>query len=209
MHRTVPLLAINLLPIACIALFGWSAFMLLLLYWAENVVIGAFTLVKMFVAGIAKGPWQILSTVFLCGFFVIHYGLFCIVHGSLIWTLANGAENDPNLKLLPGLLSEPFVDNATLLVSLFLIIAYHLYLFIGFWLWPGRWKQEKLDGIMATPYGRIIVIHITLLVGGFVTVSLGEPFYMVMLLALLKAAMDYGAVIVSNATLSGAVAQSA
>ena len=64
MQRTIPLLAINLLPVACVALFGWSALLLLLIYWAENVIVGVFTFFKMLIAGINKGPWQILPTLF-------------------------------------------------------------------------------------------------------------------------------------------------
>ena len=161
-------------------------------------MVGIFTLVKMLIAGIAKGPWEIVPTLFYCSFFVVHYGIFCTVHGGLIWTFANGFGDDPDLSQLSTLLSEPFLGNAVILTNLFVIVAFQLYLFIGFWLLPGRWRQEKTNEIMATPYGRIIVIHLTILIGGFITVSLGEPFYMVILLALLKTVMELGVSVASN-----------
>lgn len=198
MQRIIPLLLINLLPVACVALFGWSAFILLFLYWAENVVVGIFTLVKMLIAGLAKGPWEIVPTLFYSSFFVVHYGIFCTVHGSLIWTFANGFGDDPDLSQLSALLIGQFLNNAVILTNLFVITAFHLYLFIGFWLLPGRWRKEKTNEIMASPYGRIIVIHLTILIGGFITVSLGEPLYMVFLLALLKTLMELGVSIASN-----------
>jgi len=198
MQRIIPLLLINLLPVACVALFGWSAFILLILYWAENVVVGIFTLVKMLIAGLAKGPWEIVPTLFYSGFFVAHYGIFCTVHGALIWTFANGFGDGPDLSQLSPLLIGQFFSNAVMLANLFVIVAFHLYLFVAFWLLPGHWRQEKTNEIMASPYGRIIVIHLTILVGGFITVSLGEPLYMVVLLALLKTLMELGVSLASN-----------
>ena len=43
-----PLLALlfNLAPAISVWLFGWSAFALILLYWTENLVIGAINLVR-------------------------------------------------------------------------------------------------------------------------------------------------------------------
>ena len=36
-------LALNLVPIAGVAFWGWSAFALIFLYWLENVIVGART----------------------------------------------------------------------------------------------------------------------------------------------------------------------
>ena len=209
MQRTIPLLAINLLPVACVALFGWSALLLLLIYWAENVIVGVFTFFKMLIAGINKGPWQILPTLFYTGFFCFHYGMFNLVHGVLIWGIASDNRLATSKGFFSSLATDPLFGNAVVLTNLTLIIAFQLYLFIAYWLLPGRWRHEYPNEIMATPYGRTVVVHLTILFGGYVTFALGDPLYMVITLALLKTAMELGARIVSNSLENVVAPQSA
>ena len=80
---------------------------------------------------------------------------------------------------------------------------------IAYWLLPGRWRHEYPNEIMATPYGRTVVVHLTILFGGYVTFALGDPLYMVITLALLKTAMELGARIVSNSLENVVAPQSA
>ncbi len=45
---------------------------------------------------------------------------------------------------------------------------------------------------MFMPYGRILAVHASVLVGGFLAASLGSPLVVVALLAMLKAALEIG-----------------
>ena len=128
----------------------------------------------------------------------MHYGIFCAVHVALFWTFASGIGMEPDPMQLPVLLARQFSESPFMLTKFVLIVAFHSYLFIWFWLLPGRWKHDKPDEIMASPYGRIIVIHVTIVLGGFVTVSLGKPLSMLIFLALLKTAMELGAIVAST-----------
>jgi hypothetical protein len=40
-------LAVDLLPVAAVILFGWKAVPLVALYWLENLIIGVFTILRM------------------------------------------------------------------------------------------------------------------------------------------------------------------
>jgi hypothetical protein len=42
------------------------------------------------------------------------------------------------------------------------------------------------------PYGRVVVLHMTIIFGGFVVLSLGQPVAAVALLALLKTGLEMG-----------------
>ena len=44
------LVAANLVPLAGVLFFGWSVFSTLLLFWVENVIVGAFNVLRMLVA---------------------------------------------------------------------------------------------------------------------------------------------------------------
>ncbi len=43
---------------------------------------------------------------------------------------------------------------------------------------------------MMRPYGRIIVLHIAIIFGGFLTMALGDPTWMLVILILLKTLVD-------------------
>ena len=46
----IALLATNALPLVGVLFFEWNAFLLVLLYWAENVVVGFYNVLKMAMA---------------------------------------------------------------------------------------------------------------------------------------------------------------
>jgi hypothetical protein len=178
-----PIVLLNLTPLIGVGWFGWDAGALLILYWAENVVVGLCTLAAM--------AWRSLRTLagglgflFSAPFFVIHYGMFCLVHGMFAVAFARGSLSsggpDPFADdLLPWLASEGVIWGAAglalaQLVRLITRIA------------SGEVGRMPPETIMFAPYGRIIVLHITLIGGAFLAQALGEPLGFIVLLVLLK-----------------------
>src|SRR5690348_18190227 len=69
------LIAANLVPLAGVLFFGWSVFSTLLLFWVENVIVGAFNVLRMLVAQPQIGAmWA--AKLFMIPFFTFHYGMF-------------------------------------------------------------------------------------------------------------------------------------
>ena len=57
----------------------------------------------------------------------------------------------------------------------------------------GRERDElSLKQLMSAPYGRIVLLHIAILLGGFAMMSLGQPVAMLAVLVLLKLGLDVG-----------------
>jgi hypothetical protein len=91
--------AFNLIPLFGIYAWGWDAFQLLLLYWAETVILFVCTLVH-----IACIPRERLgnmiinnrsvpaSRAMMVGFFALHGGIFIAVHLVFLCVLFSGAE---------------------------------------------------------------------------------------------------------------------
>jgi hypothetical protein len=91
--------AFNLLPLFGIYAWGWDAFQLLLLYWAETVILFVCTLVH-----IACIPRERLgnmiinnrsvpaSRAMMVGFFALHGGIFITGHLVFLCVLFSGAE---------------------------------------------------------------------------------------------------------------------
>ena len=175
-------LVLNLVPAACVLWLGWSALVLLLLYWAENVVIGAVNVLKMAVAGFNEGVGGVTAALFLIPFFVVHYGLFCLGHGFFVVTIGGGGflGGDPFAAAL-----EVWKDRNDYLWALAGLAAIQLAGLVD-WFSTGAWRQATLKAQMAEPYGRIIVLHLTIIFGAVLVALAGEPAAGIALLAVLK-----------------------
>src|SRR5207245_7979599 len=66
-------------------------FVVLLLYWCENVVVGAFNVLRMVCAYPQVGiAW--VGKLFVIPFFMVHYGMFTFVHGMFVLSLFGGGQ---------------------------------------------------------------------------------------------------------------------
>ena len=90
---------LNLLPLCGVFLWDWQSFDLIFLYWMENVIIGAVMVMRM-VARRYASPFELLFPLFLAPFFVLHYGMFCWGHGTLVISLFGDFGNQAQLFAL-------------------------------------------------------------------------------------------------------------
>jgi hypothetical protein len=184
-------LGFNLVPAVCVLMFGWSPAILLLLYWAENVVIGVFNIVRLLVVGARDGVGAFLGAVFHVVFFVIHYGMFCVAHGVFALTflgfergMPNNADMTERLLLdLPDYLEAEQGFAAALLA----ILALQAVSFVQ-WLVQGAWRTADGGALFHEPYARIITLHVSLFAMAFALGALGNPVFGVFALAILKSA---------------------
>ena len=56
-----------------------------------------------------------------------------------------------------------------------------------------EYQRASLNALMGQPYGRVIVLHLTVLFGGWVVMLLGSPLFALVLLVVLKTAADWRA----------------
>jgi hypothetical protein len=171
-----------------IAFFGWPTFTVLALYWLENVVTGGFTALRILAAGSKTERYG--ESLAVTAFFGVHYGLFCAVHGIFVATLFGGMRSmssmiDP-LFLMVGRVAG---DRIGLLVVAAMVVAAALDA------WRSMAAVDADDAravrhIMAEPYGRIVVLHLVLLAGGFLMVALQLPSLAALLLVAFKLVHD-------------------
>ena len=182
-------LLLNLLPVAGVVWWGWSALVLLLLYWAENVVIGVITVLKLLVVAVRGGLGGILHGLFTIPFFVVHYGLFCVGHLVFAIMLGGGVVEGAD-PFAAGRMVWAERDNYVWALAGLAVI--HLYSFF-LWFRSGEWKTGELNREMGSPYGRIVVLHITILVGAALIAWLGWPPAGIALLGVLKTIYEIAA----------------
>ena len=194
----VALLVANAIPLVGVLFLGWNVWTILTIYWLENGVVGIFNILKM---ARAEGPEPtgraatlyngrpVASTAgakaTLIPFFIVHYGIFWVVHGIFVLTLpqfqAFGGES-------AGIRSDPV---AILLVLIGLFIS-HAVSFRSNYIGRGEYLRTSVSEQMNAPYGRLIVLHLTIIVGGLAIATTGAPSAAVLILVLLKTALDLG-----------------
>ena len=171
-----------------IAFYGWPTFTVLALYWLENVIIGGFTALRILAAGSRTERYG--ESLAVTAFFCVHYGLFCAVHGIFVATLFGGMRSmssmiDP-LFLMIGRIAG---DRIGVLVLVAMIAAAAL----------DAWRAmatvdaddpKAVSRIMSEPYGRIVVLHVVLLAGGFLMAALQLPSLAALLLVVFKLVYD-------------------
>lgn len=165
------LIAANTLPLLGVLFWAWDSASVVVFFWAENLIIGLFNVVKMLSFGSAQG-------LFLALFFTVHYGGFTVGHGLFIAQLF-GLEASSDLAL-DALWFWGFVG---------LVISHGGSLLLNFFL-GGERARTTPAGLMAAPYKRIVILHVTIIVGGMGVEALGSPLPLLVLLVLLKVAVD-------------------
>ena len=178
------LVAANLMPLLSVALGWWSTFEVMLLFWAENVVIGLLQLLRFGTVALLCGQVAALG---VGVFFALHYGIFTLVHGTFVVALfapaGSGMTGLPDA--LPLLLSAE-----GLLWGLGGLAASHLLSFVVNFIGGGEYRRMTAEALMAQPYGRVVVLHLTILLGGGATMLLDDPAGALVVLVLLKIVLD-------------------
>ncbi|WP_135210859.1 DUF6498-containing protein [Vitreimonas flagellata] len=186
--------AINLIPIVGILLWGWSAFALILLYWLENVIIGVRNVASMWASAVFGGGGLMLpAAAFFSVFFTFHYGLFCLVHGIFVISMFGEAENGAfmgdSLFDVAGAVRGLFATQMNLAVGFASIMLWQVVQFILFLVRGDAARTNPLE-LMGAPYPRIIVLHVAIIFGGFLLMALNVPAGGYVVLALVKTAYD-------------------
>lgn len=184
--------ALNLIPIAGVLFWNWSPFALIFLYWLENVVIGARTLLSMLAAGLAQGGAKAAGAIGLGAFFTFHYGLFCFGHGIFVLFMFGGvmeAVQANDAFDLAGVAHTLFQQQTNLAVGFAAIVLWQAVIFV-LYLARGEAKTASLTDLMGSPYGRIMALHFTIIIGGMILMALKWPIAGVVMLALFKMFTD-------------------
>jgi hypothetical protein len=204
------LIAANLLPLAGVLFWGWDAFVILVLYWFETAIIGFWTLVRVATAsrealgGITMtGSTRPPSPIGLALFFVAHAGIFMGVHFVFLWTLFSGdwasrihGPREFVEKLIIG--TDLWIPLLVLFVARGIVFFYSaIRARLQRWLNPQRPVRARpappdsiARAIVGGFYARIIVMHIAILFGGFLS-FFGSIAPLIILIAI-KTAVDLG-----------------
>lgn len=193
----VALVLANALPLIGVLFLGWSVWNILIVYWLENGIVGVFNVLKMSRAeGVPGGEqtnWSIngrpaatVGRAAMIPFFVMHYGIFWAVHGVFVLTFPVFGGLGGAVDLTDGV-SPAWIAFAALALTVSHGISYW-FNFIG----RGEYRRVSAATQMFAPYGRLIVLHMTIILGGIAISFLGAPAAAIAILVIFKIVMDLG-----------------
>jgi hypothetical protein len=171
---TAILVASNLVPLAGVLWFEWTVFEVLLLFWFENLVIGAINVARLWTLYERRNHGTLLLFI---PFFCVHYGTFALAHLTLLISVFR--PEDPDSYSLTALI-----------VPLALLVASHAYSHYVHFLGRREYLDVTPAQLMVRPYARVVALHVAVLVGGGIVQWLGEPAFALVILVLIKIAFD-------------------
>lgn len=190
------LLLVNLLPVFGVLFFGWSVFDVMVLFWLENVVIGLFNILRMGTRMLLMREW---AGLLLIPFFAFHYGAFCAGHGLFVFAMfgesAKLAAIQPDMSPLGvfRMVTALIGNQPGFLWATIGLVASHGTSFVVNFLGRGEYRTINAGDLLYAPYARIVVLHVTIILGAMAVASLGQPIYALVILIAIKTAIDAAA----------------
>lgn len=204
----IVLVVANLFPLVGAVVFDWSAGEIVLLYWAENIIVGFYNILKMLTAK-AEHPIVYVGRAFAALFFCVHFGGFCAVHGVFVLALGGLGEEGTG-GAVGGVMSGTSWPGPLVFVQLlFAVIAAAWRAMPAGLEWPlaglfvshgisyvlnfivkGERDRATTQKLMAAPYARIVILHVAIIAGGVPVILVGSPFPLLALLVAFKVGVD-------------------
>lgn len=200
----------NLIPVFGVLFLGWDAGAILILYWIENFIVGAFTVPRILTAqgppsapGSAIGGTSWGERLFTAVFFCFHYGLFWIGHGVFALMIAGQISSEEESRALASANGPVEAAGAaaqgeagwSFLLAIAALVVIHAVGFWRDWIKSGLFRTATPNTEMFRPYGRLVVLHLTVLLGAFGLAAVGAPVWTMALLCLGKMALELGGVL--------------
>ena len=197
----IALLAANTIPVWGVLFLDWDAFFIVLLYWAENLVIGFYNILKIAFAAVPH-PVAHLSKLFFIPFFTVHYGGFMAVHGFFILIIFSRSEGPPVggkpwpcflifVQMLVNVMKQMYsVIPSQMKLAVLALFLSHGVSFVYNYLLKREFAAANPGKLMSSPYSRVAVMHIAILAGGFLVMAIGSPAILLIALVVLKTIFD-------------------
>lgn len=179
------LIAVNIvIPMIGLGVFRWDAATLLFVYWGENIVVMFYALLRLafskHVDDVRVNDRRVplsgtASKLFVLGFFIVHFGIFSLVHLGFLVSIF--ATESFSVYLHAILIGAPllFVSHGVSFVQNF---------------WFRERQTVPTYELMVKPYARIVPIHVAIILSGFFVFWTDAPLAGAIILSVVKLLFD-------------------
>ncbi len=176
----------NLVPVFGVLFLHWSLFSIMFFYWLESGVVGLYNVPKLIMArpdpkpvstsqeSDSQASLKTRGKAFFVGFFLLHYGIFMLAHGLFVYFFFGPPDLNAETALI-GLISLGLSHGASFVVN-----------YIG----RREYTKVTVSQQMLAPYKRIVIMHVAIILGGFLIGLFGAPVVAVLFIVVLKMAID-------------------
>ncbi len=208
------LVLVNIIPALGVLFFDWDVFVIVGIYWAETIIVGFYALLKFVFAqtqivSIRKKLMVTPLFLLLFGWFISAFGIFIIF---FFVVFPSEFLKDPTLTLpmpendlfkvhWPGplLLFQLGIESGRIIyytmpkraifVVFCLMISHGLSFIIDYILRGGRnYRNFRIE--MRDPVARVLILHISLMIGGFLILIFKPHVTILVCMVLLKCLID-------------------
>jgi hypothetical protein len=176
-NTLVSLILANLFPLFGVLYFKWQISDIIFFYWFENVIVGVINVLKMALAGgDLKASWwmQMAKKSGQIMFFIFHYGMFTAVHGVFVLVL----------------FGMPKMSLVALIATAGVMVLSHGESFLQNYIGRKEYLKSTVDSLFGQPYGRIVVVHMTIILGAFLSLGLHSHWGALIVMIVLKTSVD-------------------
>lgn len=200
------LVGFNLVPLAGVVWWGWDLWTILVLYWIENGIVGAFNIARILTAqgsvlpGLSRWrmngrPINELARGGIAAFFTVHYGVFWLGHGVFVLIalplIAGGSSGVEGVIFNPEGSGPPAgPDWGLVLLGAIGLAMSHGASFGLNYIGRGEYRTMSPTQLMLAPYGRVVALHLTIILGATVSIALGTPIGALVVLVTIKTLLD-------------------
>ena len=148
---------------------------------------------KMLMTGFHSDGVNLFLSIFLSVFFTVHYGGFMAGHGFFLMAILFGGLSgsfNPS-EQLPLILEEITIHSpadffTSELFALMILVVSHGISFYLYFIRDKEYTRANVARLMFTPYRRIVIMHLVIIFGTFIVVSVkggaAGYFYLLILL---------------------------
>ena len=122
----------------------------------------------------------------LMPFFLVHYGMFWFVHGVFVWF------GLPQMWAQMGAGTGP-PHLSTIAWAIPVLVLSHGASFLFNWCGAASAGPRARRARWRAPYGRVIILHVTIVLGAFAVAAIGAPIGALVIMVVLKTVADLGA----------------
>lgn len=203
-----------IVPIMGIFFLGWDWREILIFYWLGNITVGVQVVVSMLRATSVEGllssviPGATLKSftvesqqpdmakvtlgrgvtkAIMISFFCLHYGLFTVVHGVFVFIITSGGFFSTTPQ---GQATDQPVLHLSQILLMWLIASVVQIVF--------ELLNRRTEVTMSAAYARIVVLHLSIIVGAFLITALRWPASAAVLLVAINFCFELGRLLLAK-----------
>jgi uncharacterized membrane protein YgcG len=185
---SLAIIAANLVPLWAVLVQGWAIYTLFVLFWLESIVMILLNALR--IICVRPGDfWLWFRKITALPLMLLSNGMFLAAYGvSIVSIFARNEYKEFGPENMAGDYMLRLIDDQHLWQPLAMMAAAHGISFILFYIIGGEFRRASIDELVERPVGRLILLHLSIIIGGAGAAALGAPLWAILVLVVLKTA---------------------